>query len=413
MKRPNTARNNMNSVAPSRPPFPAQVCVLDIETEDTDFADKANCKVAVVGVKIYALADKENEYVPVKYVHFLADQMGDLGAFLSAFPGVFIGHNILEFDYAVLRQHVALEGVIERTVDTLFFLYKKNGQRLNGLKLDGLCKENFGIGKTNNGAAVPQMWKEGKREEVIRYNETDCDLTLRLWQHLATATSVRLPPQKNGRQKTLNIEARDINALLGTKPALKYPEWLRRQVKNERLITFPMKAIALSGFDDDGFDDDGFDEFGDDGLISPREYGHATFYCDQCDTTSLFEGTIIGGCAAHETAPCPTCGKGLGTMREDEAEKPTCLGSLPGNLGNGISQGMIATGFEEILAKHIQATRGSWLQDDEPIGDQCHICGKTPHAGYASYEEFYENPMDGTPICLTCMTACRWILSVR
>jgi hypothetical protein len=407
-------KRSANSVQPSKPlvvaepallAFPPQVCVLDIETEDTDFSDKSNCKVAVVGVKVYTLTADGKGYAPGEYRAYLSEQFSDLATFLKAFPGPVIGHNLLDFDFPVLRPHVALEGVVERAVDTLYFLYSKNGKRLGGLKLDALCKENFGIGKTVTGASIPAMWKEGKRDEVIRYNENDCDLNLRLWWHMASGGAVKLPPLKDGRQKTLTIEAADLPRLFGQSPAVKYPEWVRRAVKNDRLITFPMKAIEFEDFGD----------FFDDGLMFPREYEHATFYCAACDATSLFEGTVVRGNASHEKVRCPKCGKELGTMREDEASEPTCLGTLPGNLGNTVSQGMMLTAFEDILRKHVQAERGSWLHDEEPVGDQCHICGKTPGEGHFSPdpEPFYENPVDGTPICLTCMTACRWVLSIR
>ena len=383
--------------------LPETICVLDIETSETDFKNKSQCVVAVVGVKVYLRVGAS--YEPDEYRFYLADEMDGLAAFLSHFPGLIIGHNILDFDFGVLRSHVPLEGIIEKTTDTLLFLYRLNGRKLGGLKLDDLCKQNFGTGKTLMGASVPEMWRQGRRAEVIIYNETDCDLTQRLWWQLVSGRSVELPPLKNGRRRTLGVSDADMDALLCSKPLLRYPEWLRRQVKDQRLITFAARRWEA----EDSAECFDFDLHESQQVM----YGHAMFYCAKCDATSLFEGTVIGGCSADEAAHCPRCGEKLGEMREDERSAPECLGTLDGNFGSGISMGMVPEGFEKMMADHIRANRPTWTEDSEPVGDQCHICGKTPDLESPFKTPFFKNEVDGTPICGECVSACRWLLSLK
>jgi hypothetical protein len=46
---------------------------------------------------------------------------------LDALPGPIIGHNLFNFDYQVLRRHLNLEQVLEKSADTLHFLYEQDG----------------------------------------------------------------------------------------------------------------------------------------------------------------------------------------------------------------------------------------------------------------------------------------------
>ncbi len=102
-----------------------------------------------------------------------------------------IGHNILNFDYEVLKRHISLQGLTGRTVDTLGFLYKKRSTEpiflpklaedsLKGLSLDNLAQRDLGRGKGMSGWSIPKMWREGRREEVIAYNKEVFVLTFSL-----------------------------------------------------------------------------------------------------------------------------------------------------------------------------------------------------------------------------------------
>lgn len=170
--------------------LPLKICVLDLETQKTDFKSPEKCELALVGTKIYILQEKE--YQPQEYMHFLPDQMQELEQFLREFDGIIIGHNILNFDYRVLRPLISLKDVIEKTVDTLAFLYKLNTNQLRGLSLDALAQLNFGKSKTISGGNIPELWQQGQYQEVIKYNENDCALTMELWWQLVKKRSIRV-----------------------------------------------------------------------------------------------------------------------------------------------------------------------------------------------------------------------------
>src|SRR5205823_2431137 len=124
---------------------------------------------------------------------------------------------------------------------------------------------------------------------------------------------------------------------------------------------------------------------------------HRMFYCTQCDKTMLFEAKIVRGFAEDEKAVCPECRKVLGEVRCDVGA-PILLGTVEGNHGTGMSQGMVSTVFEEVIRKRIEDTRPEWQEvaDTLPLDDRCSICNKPPHPTY----ELYDNPVDGTPICI-------------
>lgn len=102
---------------------PKKVCVLDLETSQLIRGEPERTPLAFVGTMIYELRDERYRQGPHRY--FLPDELGDLEELLRDFEGVVLGHNILNFDYEVLKTHIYLEGVRERTVDTLGFLYEK------------------------------------------------------------------------------------------------------------------------------------------------------------------------------------------------------------------------------------------------------------------------------------------------
>jgi len=162
--------------------LPTRVCVLDIETEYVEFQNPEGCILAFVGLKVFGLS--EGVYQAQNHKYYLPGEMADLEQFLRSFDGLIIGHNIFAFDYRALRPLLLLDGILEKTVDTLDFLARKNRNRLKGLSLDHLSRANLGKGKTLDGASTPELWRQGRRDEVIAYNENDCILNMELWQHL-------------------------------------------------------------------------------------------------------------------------------------------------------------------------------------------------------------------------------------
>lgn len=173
---------------------------MDLETSKLVRGEPKNTPLAFVGTVIYDLRD--GRYHPGRHRCFFPDELRELEDLLKDFRGIVLGHNILNFDYEVLKPRISLRGVPEKTVDTLAFLYEKRAtepmfaggteESLEGLSLDNLAQRNLGRGKKEgmSGRSVPKLWREGRRDEVIAYNKEDLILTFSLWRHMVEGRTV-------------------------------------------------------------------------------------------------------------------------------------------------------------------------------------------------------------------------------
>lgn len=180
--------------------LPERVCVLDLETSRLVKGDLVKTPLAFVGIMVYELRD--GSYLQGSHQCFFPDELSKLEIFLRGFRGLMLGHNILNFDYEILRSSISFEGVEAKTVDTLGFLYEKRATEpvfgggtestLKGLSLDNLAQRNLDQSKGMGGRSVPKLWREGRREEVIDYNKKDLILTFSLWQWMVERRTVVL-----------------------------------------------------------------------------------------------------------------------------------------------------------------------------------------------------------------------------
>jgi len=178
--------------------LPKRVCSFDIETE-TKRDERP--RLLLAGVMVYTRHG--NTYFPSRYQAYERDDLASLIIFLKSFKGIILGHNIFDFDYRVLHeecrtenicarlQHrtmsrnsapeLNLHGVIEKSVDTLWFAARKKRGR-GGLRLQTLVKLNLkGASKGTIGKKIASYWHHGKRQRVRDYNKNDCCITFRLW----------------------------------------------------------------------------------------------------------------------------------------------------------------------------------------------------------------------------------------
>jgi hypothetical protein len=307
-----------------RPHFklPQTVCSLDIEASGRN-PEKAD--LYIVGIKVYLRHG--GRYYPCKYVHYLPDQLKDLEQLLESFDGVIIGHNIMGYDYPVLGRLISLKRIIGKSVDTLAFLYRKNGCRMGGLKLGDLCQTNFGYGKTLTGGVIPSLWNQGKHAEVISYNENDCKLTMRLWWHLVQQRPLRygsqgksVPvPGTNHRtpsspaRKALIAEllrltggfrrvdpevianAEDIAYLTGKKPQFTYRKWLENIQSNGH--AFRIKSERPPHF-----------EIIDPELKAGGKPVFYRYYCKPCEHRLFFVTDMHRIFSEQDSITCPGCG---------------------------------------------------------------------------------------------------------
>jgi hypothetical protein len=223
--------------------LPKKILVLDLETENCDFADMKNSSISCVCAIPYKL--KRGKYEKGKPLVFLNSE-GDLKKLskILADPSFFIvGHNLFKFDYAILKNVMPLHDVIERTIDTFALLHAKAKGKKNGLGLANLSWLNFKLKKHKASRNLCQLWKAGKTKDVIRHCVKDCELTFKLWYLMVTRRIVKIDTGdyaeewQNFRSK-MAIFAIDLQYLVGNQPALKHGEWIAKLGRKLPFIPF-------------------------------------------------------------------------------------------------------------------------------------------------------------------------------
>lgn len=133
--------------------------------------DPTKLKLAVAGI----LTDK-------KYFFFHENETKELFKTLSRADKI-VGHNLLRFDYLVLKPYFdfdIVEALQAKTFDIMLELDKKTGCWIG---LDDLSKKNLGMIKTINPLKIPKMWRDGKHDEVREYLLNDLRMTEGIFNH--------------------------------------------------------------------------------------------------------------------------------------------------------------------------------------------------------------------------------------
>ncbi len=99
--------------------------------------------------------------------------------------GILLGHNIVAFDLAVLKNAMDIYCIKEYLddkayIDTSRILNKQHGERYS---LSNLVHHTLGAEKLMDSADAPLVWKAGKFTEVADYCLKDCELVYDLWVH--------------------------------------------------------------------------------------------------------------------------------------------------------------------------------------------------------------------------------------
>jgi len=99
--------------------------------------------------------------------------------------GVLLGHNIVSFDLAVLKNAMDIYCIKEYLdkkayIDTSRILNKGHGERYS---LSNLVQNTLGADKLMDSSDAPMVWKAGKFTEVADYCLKDCELVYDLWIH--------------------------------------------------------------------------------------------------------------------------------------------------------------------------------------------------------------------------------------
>lgn len=319
--------------------LPAKVCSLDIETERTSFKTPEKSKLLFVGILTYTF--KRNRYFPGKYRYFLPDQMKELETFLRDFSGIIIGHNLLHFDYRVLRSFFSFNGIPEKTVDTLLFLHRKSLGQFSGLSLKALAKENLTrLRKMNLSSNISRTWHSRYRQKAIEYNKMDCRLTMAVWSKMVHERQIQVPYLQISAGLVfggpITITTKDLQYLLGKSPIFSFKSW-------------------ESGIDENGA------RLKKSTVVCPVFYWH---YCPRCQRTHLFEVQTCSEAVDERRINCPGCGTHFGEISSDK--EPIVVGSVEQNLAEGRAQYYvhkrehccIPEQFKDLILRHLDSTSG-------------------------------------------------------
>jgi len=221
--------------------LPKTVSSLDLETSGKDVR---KAKLGVAGLKVYTWDEQRKEYLPGPYEHYAPTDLLALQQRLDALSGPIIGHYLFDFDYQILRRDLNLEHIIEKSVDTLHFLYEQDGGGEEGFLygLDKLAQENFGEGKMQKASTIPKLLKDGKLAEVLVYNERDCDLTFRIWWKMVSERSISAGEARDDEgelfEVTYDLNEKDICVLTCATPRFTYITWVE-QLERDGWIVMP------------------------------------------------------------------------------------------------------------------------------------------------------------------------------
>ena len=164
--------------------------VIDIETKNT-FADVgrdnfAGLQISLVGTYSY----HKNEYIA-----YDEHELDTLGEVLKN-TDLLIGFSITRFDLPVMAKHYNFDLFTIPRIDLLDEIELMIGKRIS---LDLLAKQNLGYGKNGEGSEAPNLYEEGRMEELKKYCLNDVKVTKELYD-LAKKQGHLMVPQRNSPQ---------------------------------------------------------------------------------------------------------------------------------------------------------------------------------------------------------------------
>ena len=155
---------------------PENILYLDIETQYlmTDFPggwkkaeNYKNIKIAELGI----LRNNIHTYFEEENIDLLKSELAN--------AELICGHNIIQFDFEVLKHYLPKDEMfrtILKSFDTMLEFDKHTGDA-GWVSLNDISQRNFGMKKTENSIDVPKMWREGKINEVKSYLLNDLKMT--------------------------------------------------------------------------------------------------------------------------------------------------------------------------------------------------------------------------------------------
>ncbi len=149
--------------------------VLDIETQNlfSDVGGKNNLSkllLSVAGVYSYP----ENSYMT-----FTEKEIPAFENLLKK-TDLIIGFNIDHFDIPVLKKYMSFDLSKIKTLDIMVEFANLTGHRIS---LDDLARNTLGKGKSGNGLAAVDYFRQGRMDELKKYCLDDVKITKDLYEH--------------------------------------------------------------------------------------------------------------------------------------------------------------------------------------------------------------------------------------
>ncbi len=169
------------------------IIVLDIETKNT-FLEVGRDNFEALEISLIGFYSYKQD----KFFSFNENEIERAAEFLKK-AGLLVGFSISRFDLPVLKHHFGrlagwedFDPFLIPRVDLLDEIEFSLGQRV-GLNI--LAKTNLGFGKNGKGLEAPNLYREGRLEELKNYCLNDVKITKDLYE-LAKKQGFLMIPQK-------------------------------------------------------------------------------------------------------------------------------------------------------------------------------------------------------------------------
>ncbi len=177
------------------------IIILDIETTEP-ISDRSNISQLKISVAGAIIDGKIQFYTP--------ENIQELFKLLDS-AELIVGHNILAFDYLVLQQYTStplISNYKHKTFDTFRILEKKTDRRIS---LNDLAIRNLGVTKLGKGVDAPQLYKEGRVEELKEYLAQDLRITEQIFNYIKNNRSLKYSHiiYKESVERSINISIED------------------------------------------------------------------------------------------------------------------------------------------------------------------------------------------------------------
>ncbi len=170
------------------------IIVLDIETKNT-FLEVGRDNFEALEISLIGLFSYKQD----KFFSFGENEIERAAEFLKK-AGLLVGFSISRFDLPVLKHHFSrlagwedFDPFLIPRVDLLDEIEFSLGQRV-GLNI--LAKTNLGFGKNGKGLEAPNLYREGRFEELKDYCLNDVKITKDLYE-LAKKQGYLMIPRKD------------------------------------------------------------------------------------------------------------------------------------------------------------------------------------------------------------------------